>query len=75
MAKAAAKPARLTYRPAEVAQKLGVSRWMVDRMIRDGELDTVPVPGGGLRAPVLITAASLNRFLEDNQRTAGGGAA
>lgn len=49
-----------------------MSRQVVARMIRDGELDTVPVPG---RRVVLITAVSLARFLEDNQRTAGGGAA
>ena len=59
------KPPRLAYRLNEAAAILGISRWVLQRLIRDGELEAVKVPGGRNGA-VLIPAASLARFLEDN---------
>ena len=61
--KAAPKPDRLAYRVTEAAAALGLSRWTVDRLIRDGELEAVKIPGG---QGVLIPAASLARFMAEN---------
>ena len=44
--------------PSEVAQPLGSSRWLVDRLVRDGRLETDDADG----RPVRISAASLARY-------------
>jgi excisionase family DNA binding protein len=64
MPRTPAKDKRLTWRQYEVAKKLGLSRQAVAKMIRDGDLDTVETS----RRVVLITAASLARFVTENER-------
>ena len=56
---------RLAYRPDEAAEKLGLSRHEIMRLVRRGELAAVKVPGTD-RAPVLIPAESLRAFLAAN---------
>ena len=50
-------PAVLAYRQSEAARLLGVSRQVVSRLIRDGELEGVRPPGG---RSVLVPAESLS---------------
>jgi hypothetical protein len=76
MPKSAAKPARLSYNIDQAIEATGLSRYQITRLIKSGELDAVRVPGrDDGRGTILIPAASLGRFLEDNAVGLGGGAA
>ena len=58
--------APLVYRIDEAAELLGVSRYIVQRLIRDGELQAVRLPGSGKRGAVLIRADSVTAFFDRN---------
>ena len=57
---------KLSYRPAEAARAIGVSRETIFKLLERGQLKGFRV--GSAR---LISAAELSRFLRDREESAG----
>jgi excisionase family DNA binding protein len=59
------------YAPAEAAERLGVSKSTVWRLIREGELPTVTHhPKPGLKPRRGVTAATLETFIKERSDVA-----
>ena len=58
---AASAPTRRTYKRREVAERTGLSVRTIDRLIRQGELGVIKLPG--VNGTVLIEHDELERFL------------
>jgi excisionase family DNA binding protein len=54
-----------TIRQYVVADMLGVSRWYVAKLIREGELQAIKT--GGRYGPVLVPAESVDAYLARHQ--------
>jgi len=52
---------RAAYRAREIAEMLGVDRWSVYQLIREGRLRAVRLAGGTL----LVSKKALDQYLDD----------